>query len=291
MLTQGLQNQAFGANIPILDTSLKKIFSFAKAFTNKLYEFFVEVEPFEKRGVKTLKIEQVDNDITAIDTTATYELYVIRGKLPANPIAGNAQVLRDAADRCTITFKSYTNITSPAPSAESSISSAPSLSGQPSSAPSLSGQPSSKPSSQPLAIKTALEKWIDDVKEGAACSDEGTKVEICLASTCEAIYEDKEVQGYEACDCDVALRVTEDSRFVLYTVPYKTVANQTIKNDIKLVGLFEEYSVWSGKDPQAPDGAGDHCGIPCAWTDANTSCSIAYSLSQLTRNCFILVHR
>ena len=43
LLVEALRNKAFEANIPIMDTSLRKIFSFAKAFSNRLFEFFVKV--------------------------------------------------------------------------------------------------------------------------------------------------------------------------------------------------------------------------------------------------------
>ena len=104
---QALQNKAFEANIPLIDISFKKIFSFAKSFNNRLFEFFVKVEEFEKRGVKSLKIEQSDKNVTAINASDIFELYVITEDLNANPIAGNAQVLRDQASKCTITFNSY----------------------------------------------------------------------------------------------------------------------------------------------------------------------------------------
>jgi hypothetical protein len=41
LLVEALRNKAFAVNIPLLDTSLKDIFVFAKIFTDKLFQFFV----------------------------------------------------------------------------------------------------------------------------------------------------------------------------------------------------------------------------------------------------------
>lgn len=85
-----------------------QLFAFAKAFNNKLFEFFVEVEPFNERGIKSLTIQQSASNITAIDKEMTFEMYIIRDDLPANPIPGNSEVLRNQADElCSITFGDY----------------------------------------------------------------------------------------------------------------------------------------------------------------------------------------
>jgi len=41
LLVEALRNKAFAVNIPLLDTSLKDIFVFAKIFTDNLFQFFV----------------------------------------------------------------------------------------------------------------------------------------------------------------------------------------------------------------------------------------------------------
>ena len=68
--------------------------------------------------------------------------------------------------------------------------------------------------------------------------------------------------GYKNCSCDIALDVDDDDKFVLYTVAYRD-ENETEQNDITLVGLFEEHSIWSARDDKAPEGAGDYFGIAC----------------------------
>lgn len=54
MLTQATSNKAFDAKIPFIDTSVKSVIGIASVFTNALFEFFVIVEPFDKRGTKSL---------------------------------------------------------------------------------------------------------------------------------------------------------------------------------------------------------------------------------------------
>ena len=41
LLVEALRNKAFEQNIPLMDTSLKDIFKFAKAFNDNLFKFFV----------------------------------------------------------------------------------------------------------------------------------------------------------------------------------------------------------------------------------------------------------
>ena len=56
MLAQASGNAAFDAQIPLLDTSVKSIISIASIFTSAMFEFFVTVQPFEERAVKSLVI-------------------------------------------------------------------------------------------------------------------------------------------------------------------------------------------------------------------------------------------
>ena len=236
----------------MIDISFKKIFSFAKAFSNKLFEFFVKVEDFEKRGVKSLKIEQSDKNVTAINASDTFELYVITEDLNANPIAGNAQVLRDQASKCIITFNSY----------EAS-------------------------DNNPTA-------WIEDIIKNIEGIDGVCPIDICRASECTPILEDEspnkkeqEVLGYEACDCDIVLDVNTESKFVLYTVSYKdSIETNTTStpNDITLVGLFQQYSIWSDRDDKAPEGAGDYYGIACKFIYPANGQIMSVSLLCLTQH-------
>ena len=139
--------------------------------------------------MKSLKLEQEEsNKITAINIPATFELYVLKSDLDANPIAGNAKVLRDQAIKdkglCSITFDDYSKF-----------------------------EENPKP----------LEDWIDGVKNSVGVvvgQDDACMVKVCLASQCDEILDDEgeEVLGYEACDCDLVIDVEMDSsRFILYT--------------------------------------------------------------------------
>ena len=56
-LSQVTGNKAFDARIPLLDTSVKSIFGIASLFTSALFEFFVMVQPFDDRGIKSLLIK------------------------------------------------------------------------------------------------------------------------------------------------------------------------------------------------------------------------------------------
>jgi len=52
MIADGIRNKAFDAKIPLVDTSFSKVLKVTKVITNKLFEFFVKVEDFEKRALK-----------------------------------------------------------------------------------------------------------------------------------------------------------------------------------------------------------------------------------------------
>ena len=56
-LAQATGNKAFDAHIPLLDTSVKDIIDFASVFTSALFEFFVMVQPFGDRGIKSLMMK------------------------------------------------------------------------------------------------------------------------------------------------------------------------------------------------------------------------------------------
>ena len=57
MLAQATKNRAFNAEIPLLNISIKDIIGVAELFTSALFEFFVMIQPFEERGIKSLAIK------------------------------------------------------------------------------------------------------------------------------------------------------------------------------------------------------------------------------------------
>ena len=182
----------------------------------------VKVENWETRAVKSLKIESATGNVSNINETKTYELYVLRNDLEANPIAGNADVLRRQAQEggnslCDITFPKWGNSS---------------------------------------AWKGSVKSSIMNGKDGVC------NVTICLTDECTPTYNTAKdvILGYENCPCDVAIGVDNaTNKFVLYAVSYYD-ANQTKPNDITLIGLFEAYSLWENEG--APAGPKDFFGIP-----------------------------
>lgn len=57
VLMQATKNRAFNAEIPLLNISIKDIIGVAELFTSALFEFFVMIQPFEERGIKSLAIK------------------------------------------------------------------------------------------------------------------------------------------------------------------------------------------------------------------------------------------
>ena len=57
LITRATTNKAFDVNIPLLNISGKEIVGVASLFTSALFEFFVMVEPFENRRLKSLHIK------------------------------------------------------------------------------------------------------------------------------------------------------------------------------------------------------------------------------------------
>ena len=84
-----------------LNHHVHKAFAFDVLYQK--YEFFVEVQDFEDRGVKGLTLAASEG-VSEITTAETFELYVIREDLDANPIAENAASLRAQAEVCNIEF-------------------------------------------------------------------------------------------------------------------------------------------------------------------------------------------
>ena len=180
------------------------------------------MESWENRATKSLKIESATGNVSNINETKTYELYVLHDDLEANPIAGNAKVLRkqarnDGNSLCTITFPQWSNSSAWQGSVKGSVMNV----------------------------------------NGGVCN-----ATICLTDECTPTYNTAKdvILGYENCTCDVAIGVdSKTNKFVLYTVSYYD-ASQTQQNDITLIGLFEAYSLW--KNEGAPVGPKDFFGIP-----------------------------
>ena len=56
MLARATKNKAFNTKIPLLDISINDMIDVASIFTSALFEFFVMVQPFEDRAIKSLSI-------------------------------------------------------------------------------------------------------------------------------------------------------------------------------------------------------------------------------------------
>jgi len=84
--------------------------------------------------------------------------------------------------------------------------------------------------------------WLQNVFASISCA--GGKVTICRTTDCTPIYyADKEgkknvVREYRDCSCDVVMGVDSDKKLFLHTVSFKG-ANETLPNDIVLLGIFE----------------------------------------------------
>eukprot|EP00957_Ditylum_brightwellii_P094568 7202667-Ditylum_brightwellii.AAC.1 len=101
-IIEATRNKAFAKyNLPLLNVSPGKVLEFAKVFTERLYEFFVMVEPFEERSVKSLLFQGSEDLAKNSTTDSSLELYLIREELTVNPIPGNAAALRTLAEKPT----------------------------------------------------------------------------------------------------------------------------------------------------------------------------------------------
>jgi hypothetical protein len=181
------------------------------------------VEDWESRGKKSLIIESANGNASNINVTGTFELYIFYNELSTNPIAENAQELRNQAQEdgnslCIITFPTWSNN-----------------------------------SAWIESVKTSA----TNVTGGGVCN-----INICHTSECSATLNNakNEILGFENCECDVAIEVDDTTgKFALYTVAFYD-AEQTRPNNITLVGLFEAYSSWGNEG--APTGSKDFFGIP-----------------------------
>ncbi len=147
------------------------------------------MEDWDDRAIKSLKIQSTDDFTTFIQSNSTasktFELYVFYDDLNANPIAGNAEVLRKQARNggnslCDITF------------------------------PGLYGP----------GWNTSVLEGVEAVDDDSTCD-----VTICLASECEAFPEgSSEILEYRNCMCDIVIEVN-DNKFSLSTVSYRDAGN------------------------------------------------------------------
>ena len=192
-----------------MDTSLKEILQVAKFFSNNLFEFFVskvtlynalsdaclwiqfirlivfvvqvKVEDWDDRGIKGLKIEST-NFTTFVNSTVskTFELYVLYDDLSVNPIAGNADVLRqqarnDGNSLCSITF--------PVPYGP--------------------------------GWNESVVNGVKAIDDNSSCS-----ITVCLTGECTAPDNNKTLEYHNCTRaCDIVIE-DKDNKFSLYTVPY-----------------------------------------------------------------------
>lgn len=57
VIARATSHKAFNTNLPLLDTSIKEVIGVANVFSSVLFEFFVMVQPFEERGIKSIVIK------------------------------------------------------------------------------------------------------------------------------------------------------------------------------------------------------------------------------------------
>ena len=109
-LAEASTNELFMTNVPLLNFKISDAAEVGQVFTSKLYEFFVQAEPFNERRFKFLTLS-AGKALDELDTMGTYqyELYVLRD-LTVNPIPENAEALRKLAlengSVCNVTFSS-----------------------------------------------------------------------------------------------------------------------------------------------------------------------------------------
>lgn len=162
----------------------------------------VKVEDWDKRTVKSIKIESSAN-VTAINSTGTYELYILKDDLQTNPIADNAALLRKQARNhgnslCAITFPTFHS---------DWINS--------------------------VAI------GIVPVDTSSACNVVICQRNECQAIT----NNKNETIEYHNCTraCDIVIGVNTEDKFTLFTVSYPD-SDHKLPNNVTLIGLFDKPS-------------------------------------------------
>jgi hypothetical protein len=203
MLEQAAGNKALDVRIPLIDISLKKIISYGTVFTDAFYEFFVKVEDFNDRAIKSLVIN--GGEITSITESAVFELYVMKSDPMVNPIPEKADQLRSQALKedgvCRLEIPAYSGT-------------------------------SSEFINSIIGNVTGCGIVVCPSEGCERCSDD-TCV-LCEGGDCDG---EAGVEEYRGCDCDVVVTVDGENKLKLFSVYSK--ADGSI-NDIKMMGIFEE---------------------------------------------------
>ena len=213
-LAEAAQNDAFQAHVPLMDNAtFSDILSVGKSFTASLYEFFVQAEPFDERGVKslTLSTEKGFSTYTSGEglmncgengtDPCLFELYLVDGELTVNPDTTEANInnLRDISTRCTFDLVNLTN---------------------------------------------TLGSYVENLR---AEVNNSCSISACSKTECAGSYkEDGGFNFYCSNDCDIIIDLDPDDEddqddevLFLTTVPYRN-ANKTVINDIQLMGIYHK---------------------------------------------------
>lgn len=157
------------------------------------------MEGWDRRAIKSIKIESTEN-VTTINRTGTFELYVLYNDLKANPVSENAAFLREQAREdgnslCTVTFPTYDS----------------------------------------NWVNSVIAR-IAPVDSSSACDVDVCETHVCQA----ILNKNNETLEYHNCEkpCDVVIGVRADGKFIMFTVSYPDV-NHTKPNNITLIGLFD----------------------------------------------------
>ena len=139
------------------------------------------------------------------NVTETFELYIIREDLAANPIAENAATLRAQAEVCNITFDTYESASNDNNGWIENVTD------------SVQGEDCNF---------TVCSYLSSDCQQMSSTDEDGQQV----------------IEGYQYCDCDVVVGLDQNDHVFLFTVEDKGSETTSIPNDIKLLGLFEFLS-------------------------------------------------
>lgn len=214
-LAEAAQNDAFQTQVPLMDkATFSDILSVGKSFTASLYEFFVQAEPFDERGVKSLTLRTEKNFSTYTsgeglmncgeygNEICPFELYLVKGELTVNPDATEANInnLREISTRCKFDLVNITN--------------------------------------------TPLVSYVENLR---AEVNNSCSITACSKTECGGSYEeDGGSNFYCANNCDIIIDLDPDPEddqdgevLFLTTVPYRN-SNKTVINDIQLMGIYHE---------------------------------------------------
>ena len=215
-LAEAAQNDAFQTQVPLMDNAtFSDILSVGKSFTASLYEFFVQAEPFDERGVKSLTLS-TENGLSTYTSgegllncgesgtdPCLFELYLLNGELTVNPDTTEANInnLRDISTRCAFDLVNLTN---------------------------------------------TLGSYVENLRAEINNSCAGI-ITACSKNECAGSYEeDGGSNFYCSNDCDIIVDLDpdndddqDDEVLFLTTVPYRN-ANKTDINDIQLMGIYHK---------------------------------------------------